>query len=65
MEAVGPGRMLDNGQRGPVDVKVGDQVLHAKHAGNEFSLDDVEYLVIGEKDMLAVFQPNSSKEVKG
>lgn len=54
VEAVGNGRILDNGQRIPVDVKVGDRVLYAKYAGNEFKIDDQEYLVLSERDILAV-----------
>ena len=52
--AVGPGRILDDGKREQIDVKKGDKVLYAKYAGNEFKLDDVEYLIISEKDVLAV-----------
>lgn len=54
VEAVGPGRVLDNGTKVPVEVKVGDRVLYAKYAGNEFKLDDVEYLIVSERDVLAV-----------
>lgn len=52
--AVGSGRMLDNGTRAEMDVKVGDRVLYAKHAGTEFKLDGEEYLVLAERDVLAV-----------
>ncbi|MFZ5590919.1 MAG: co-chaperone GroES [Bacillota bacterium] len=54
--AVGPGRLLDNGTRVPVDVKVGDQVLFSKYAGNEFKIDDVEYLILREADILGVIE---------
>ena len=54
VEAVGPGRVLDSGEKVPMELKVGDRVLYAKYAGNEFKLDEVEYLVISEKDVLAV-----------
>jgi chaperonin GroES len=54
VEAVGTGRILDNGTKVPVELQVGDRVLYAKYAGNEFKLDDVEYLVISERDVLAV-----------
>jgi chaperonin GroES len=54
VEAVGTGRILDNGQKVPMELKVGDKVLYAKYAGNEFKLDDIEYLIISEKDVLAV-----------
>jgi len=51
--AVGPGR-LDDGERQPMDVKVGDKVLYAKYAGTEFKLNDEELLILSEKDILAV-----------
>ena len=54
VEAVGTGRILDSGKKVPMELKVGDKVLYAKYAGNEFKPDDVEYLIISEKDVLAV-----------
>jgi chaperonin GroES len=51
--AVGAGRKDDDGDRIPVDVEVGDTVLFAKYAGTEFKLDDEEYLILSEKDILA------------
>jgi len=56
VEAVGPGRVLDSGQTVPVSVEVGDRVLYAKYAGNEFKLGDVEYLLVSERDVLAVVE---------
>lgn len=52
--AVGEGRRDDDGDRIPLDVKVGDQVLFAKYAGTEFKLDDQDLLILAEKDVLAV-----------
>jgi len=52
--AVGPGRMTDDGKRLPMEVKVGDEVLFAKYAGTELKIDDEEYLILSEKDILAV-----------
>ena len=52
--AVGDGKLTDNGQRTPIGVKVGDTVLFAKYAGSEVKLDDVDYLILAEKDILAV-----------
>jgi chaperonin GroES len=52
--AVGEGRRDEEGERIPLDVKVGDQVLFAKYAGTEFKLDDEELLILSEKDILAV-----------
>jgi len=54
VEAVGTGRILDSGQRVPVALKVGDKVLYSKYAGSEFKPDDVEYLIVSEKDVLAI-----------
>ena len=54
--AVGPGRMLENGTRLPLDVKVGDTVLYAKYAGTEYKLDGEEHLILKESDILAVIQ---------
>lgn len=52
--AVGPGRLLDNGERAPMEVKVKDKVLFAKYAGTEVKMDDKKYLVLSEKDILAI-----------
>ncbi|GIW22911.1 MAG: 10 kDa chaperonin [Candidatus Sericytochromatia bacterium] len=54
--AVGPGKVLDNGQRVEIDVKVDNIVIFAKYAGTEVKVDGVEYLVISEKDILAVVE---------
>src|SRR5207302_11377779 len=54
VEAVGTGRILVNGTKVPMELKVGDKVLYAKYAGNEFKLDEIEYLIVSEKDVLAV-----------
>ena len=51
--AVGKGRRDDDGDRIPMDVSVGDTVLFAKYAGTEFKLEDEEYLILSEKDILA------------
>jgi chaperonin GroES len=52
--AVGNGRLLDNGDRAPIDVHEGDRVLFAKYGGTEFKLDGDEYLVLKENDILAI-----------
>jgi chaperonin GroES len=52
--AVGPGRMLDSGKRVAMEVSPGDAVLFAKYAGTEVKLDDDEYLVIRENELLAI-----------
>ena len=61
VQAVGTGRILDNGTKVPMEFKVGDKVLYAKYAGNEFKLDEVEYLIVSEKDVLAVLASNGKK----
>jgi chaperonin GroES len=54
--AAGPGRLNDDGQREPMDVKVGDKVLYAKYAGTEFKIDGEDYLIVSQKDILAVVE---------
>jgi chaperonin GroES len=52
--AAGEGRRDDDGDRIPLDVQVGDQVLFAKYGGAEFKFDDEDLLILAEKDILAV-----------
>jgi chaperonin GroES len=54
--AVGPGRLLDNGTRVSIDLKVGDRILFSKYAGNEVKIQDVEYLIMRESDILGVIE---------
>ena len=54
VQAVGTGRILDNGTKVPMELQVGDKVLYAKYAGNEFKIDEIEYLIVSEKDVLAI-----------
>jgi chaperonin GroES len=51
---VGPGRVLDNGERSTMELKEGDRVLFAKYAGTEFKLDGEDLLILRESDILAV-----------
>src|SRR6202142_3593504 len=51
--AVGPGRLLASGQRFPLQVAVGDEVLFGSYAVNEIKLDDQEFLIMKEGDILA------------
>lgn len=51
--AVGPGRMLDSGERSAVSVKVGDQVLFGKYGGTEIEIDGEEVKILRESDILA------------
>ena len=51
----GNGRFIEaTGKREPLDVKIGDRVVYAKYAGSEIKLDETEYLILSEKDILAV-----------
>ncbi|NLN16414.1 MAG: co-chaperone GroES [Firmicutes bacterium] len=54
--AVGSGRVLDNGERVPVDVKKGDMVIFAKYGGTEVKVEGEEYLILRESDILAVLE---------
>ncbi|MFA5130114.1 MAG: co-chaperone GroES [Patescibacteria group bacterium] len=54
--AIGPGRVLDNGTRAPMNVKVGDKVVFKKYSPDEVKVDDTDYLVISESDVLAVIE---------
>lgn len=51
--AVGPGRVTDSGKTVPPEVKEGDTVLYAKYSGTEVRLDDTDYLILSERDVLA------------
>ena len=54
--AIGPGRIDDNGQRVPLDVKVGDVVLYSKYGGTEVKYHGEEYLVLSARDVLAIIE---------
>lgn len=52
--AVGAGRILDNGERQPLEVSKGAKVLISKYAGSEVTLDGVDCLMLREEDVLAI-----------
>ena len=54
--AVGTGKMLDNGQRVALDVKAGDKVIFSKYAGTEVKVDGQDYLILSERDILAIVE---------
>lgn len=54
--AVGPGRMLDSGERAKMEVAKGNKVLFAKYAGTEVKLGGENYLLIAEKDILGIIE---------
>ena len=54
---MGPGKVADNGQRIPVDVKVGDKVIYSKYGGTEIKIDDEEVIILdGSRDIYAVIE---------
>jgi chaperonin GroES len=54
VEALGEGKLLENGKRAPFQVKKGDRVLFTSYAGTEVKVGSVEYLIMSEDDILAV-----------
>ena len=54
--AVGPGRVDDNGNRIPVDVKVGDVVIYSRYGGTEGKYDGQEFQILSSRDVLAVVE---------
>lgn len=54
--AVGPGKLMENGQRAEMSVKVGDKVMFKKYSPDEVKVDEEEYLVIGEGDIMAILE---------
>jgi chaperonin GroES len=54
--AVGSGKVTDDGKRLSLDVKTGDKILFGKYSGSEVKLDDKEYLIMREDDVLAILE---------
>ncbi len=54
--AVGPGKILEDGSRGKMDVKEGDRVLYAKYAGSEFKVEGDDLLIARQDDILAIIE---------
>jgi chaperonin GroES len=54
--AVGKGKLLDSGETRSLEVKVGDKVLYGKYSGTEITLDEQEYLILREEDILAIIK---------
>lgn len=54
--AVGPGRLLESGTRAKMQVKEGDRILFSKYSPNEMKVEDKEYFVIKEDDIMAIIQ---------
>ena len=63
IEAVGNGRLIEaTGKREPIDLTVGDRVIYSKYAGNEVKIDEVDLLILSEKDILAVVANGKAKK---
>lgn len=56
VEAAGPGKILDSGQRAPMTVKVGDRVRFRKYTTREMKIGDDEYIVVSESDIIAIVE---------
>ena len=54
--AVGTGKVNDDGKKVPLDVKAGDKILFGKYSGSEVKIDDKEYLIMREDDVLAILE---------
>jgi chaperonin GroES len=52
--AVGTGKVTDDGKKIPLDVKAGDRILFGKYSGSEVKVDDEEYLILREEDVLGI-----------
>ncbi|MBN1344675.1 MAG: co-chaperone GroES [Phycisphaerae bacterium] len=56
IRAVGPGKLLDSGERGALSVKVGNEVFYGKYAGSEVEIDGETMQIMRESDILAVIE---------
>jgi chaperonin GroES len=54
--AVGNGKVTEDGKKLPLDVKSGDRILFGKYSGSEVKIDDKEYLILREEDVLAILE---------
>ena len=62
--AAGAGKVKDDGQRTPLDVKAGDIILFGKYSGQEIKLDGEDYLIMREDEVLAVIEGAADKKKK-
>ena len=63
--AAGDGKFRDDGTRQPLDVKAGDRVLFGKYSGSEVKIDDEEYLIMREDEILGVFTTTAKAKSAG
>jgi chaperonin GroES len=61
--AVGPGRLLDNGQRATMEVGIGDLVYFSRYGGNEVTIEGVDYLIIAEEQIQCVLEGAAQEAV--
>ena len=54
--AIGEGKLLDNGQRAPMSVKIGDKIMFKKYSPDEIKIDNEEYLILSQSDILAIIE---------
>ena len=62
--AVGNGKILENGQRVPLDVHAGDRILFGKYSGSEIKMEGQEYLILREEDVLGVLSQQAKSAKK-
>lgn len=63
--AAGEGKFREDGARQPLDVKAGDRVLFGKYSGSEVKIDDEEYLIMREDEILGVFTTTAKAKTAG
>lgn len=63
--AAGEGKIRDDGTRQPLDVKTGDRVLFGKYSGSDVTIDDEEYLIMREDEILGVFTTTAKAKSAG
>lgn len=56
VEAVGSGKLLETGERVPLDVKAGDRILFGKYSGSDIKIEGKEYLILKEDEILGVLE---------
>jgi chaperonin GroES len=54
--ATGPGKLLDNGKRSPMNIKKNDEVLFPKYIGNDVEIDGEKYVILKERDILGIIE---------
>jgi chaperonin GroES len=62
--AVGQGKLLEDGKRAPIDVQPGDRVLFGKYAGTEIKIDEQDYVIMREEEILAILESAKSNAKK-